>query len=171
MNIYIYSQYIWRDFVWLPSDKECIQISNQSVQHIFIYLFENQDYLWAHYMAAFFWFVLFNHRTGCTIPAVVGIIMTFYAFPKQSEHSAERRSFLHYRSHLQHVALLFWRVCLFFHTGGTWSNKMILQAFCSWHRGKHVLSSLHSRLIMWTPNKSLQFPFPEFFKDLVFAVH
>lgn len=104
--------------------------------------------------------------------------ITFYAFPKQSNHSANHSGsqpliiLVISVSTISHVcstslALFFF---LSFHTQAEheaikWFFAGILLYHC-----KHLLSSLHSRLIMWMPNKSLQFPFPEFFKDLVFDV-
>lgn len=146
-------------------------------KHIFIYLFYylNQDYLWAPFrhgaphkiyllVYVVLRFVLFNFQSLDRVynKWFGGDNITFYAFPKQSNHSANhsgRQRSSHRDFCLHHPSHLF----LFPHTSRTWSNTNDLAGMSLLYHCKHSLSSLHSRLIMWMPNKSLQFPFPEFF--------
>lgn len=104
-----------------------------------------------------------------------GDIITFYAFPKQSETFSEslQPSAPHCFFFPSSAVSQSCSVSLVFLSTQTQAEheaiKWFLQEILLYHC-KHLLSLLHSRLIMWMPNKSLQFPFPEFFKDLVFDV-
>lgn len=176
--------FVWFSF-WLTSMKENTAFKSLKSVHTHIYLFilifESRIFMGSillgvpHKMYSLFfvvlWFVLFNLQSLDRVynKWFGGDNMTFYAFPQQSEHSANHSS-------SQTLFVLVISVSTLSHICSTSLSFLSTQKqnMKQWndfagilvYHCKQLLSSLHSCLIMWMPNKSLQFPFPEFFKIL-----